>query len=109
MPDTTSSSAEQIRAQHLRIVQLKAAQLKADYWFQVRRLTWHCLLAWFCPTFLLIFFARELSTLRLFGWPMSFYMAAQGLIIMYVLIVAYYVIAMREYDKILKGVQADGA
>ena len=83
-------------------------QARAYYWQQVKRLTIHCLLAWFCPTFLLIFFARELSSINVFGWPLSFYMAAQGLILLYVAIVAYYVIAMREYDKILKGETADG-
>ena len=79
------------------------AEIRALYWQRVKRLTAQCLAAWFFPTFLVIFFARELATVTVLGWPLSFYMAAQGLTLSYVLIVAYYAIAMHEFDKILKG------
>ncbi|MFD2273578.1 DUF4212 domain-containing protein [Undibacterium arcticum] len=46
-----------------------------------------------------IFFARQLATLQLFGWPVSFYMAAQGAVLVYVLIVAFYAWRMQRLDR----------
>jgi putative solute:sodium symporter small subunit len=80
----------------------------AAYWQHTRRLTVWLLLAWFLVTFGIIFFARELSSVTLFGWPFSFYMAAQGTVLIYVMIVAVYAWRMRCYDKILKGYDAHG-
>lgn len=53
-------------------------------------------------TFSIIFFARELSTVSFFGWPFSFYMAAQGLTLLYVVIVFVYAKRMHYLDKMLK-------
>ena len=78
------------------------------YWRRVRRLTGMLVVTWFLLTFGLIFFARELSHITLFGWPFSFYMAAQGLTLTYLLIVAIYVIRMHFLDKSLKDCASDG-
>ncbi|HVL75702.1 MAG TPA: sodium/substrate symporter small subunit [Noviherbaspirillum sp.] len=72
------------------------------YWRAARRATAALLLAWFGVTFVTLFFARELADLRIFGWPFSFYMAAQGLILFYLLLVALYVGLMRRLDRMLK-------
>ncbi len=71
---------------------------RAAHWQRVRRLTAWLLLAWFAVTFGVIFFARELSAITLFGWPLSFYMAAQGTILIYLVIVAVYAWRMRRLD-----------
>lgn len=68
------------------------------YWRSARRLTSGLLLAWFTVTFGTLFFARELFELKLFGWPFSFYMAAQGLTLFYLLLVGVYVVLMRRFD-----------
>ncbi|QDZ28778.1 DUF4212 domain-containing protein [Noviherbaspirillum sp. UKPF54] len=73
------------------------------YWRQVRRLTAVLLASWFLLTFVVIFFARELSGVTLFGWPLPFYMAAQGLTLLYLAIVAIYMIRMRRLDRQLKS------
>jgi putative solute:sodium symporter small subunit len=86
-----------------------AAIARVIYWRRTRRLT-ACLLAvWFLVTFGVIFFARELSGITLFGWPVSFYMAAQGTILVYVIIVGVYAWRMRQLDKILSGDDTHGA
>ena len=82
---------------------------RALYWRRVRRLTLQLLATWFLVTFGVIYFARELSAFTLFGWPFSFYMAAQGVVIIYVLIIAAYVRCMQHLDKILKGDGNHGA
>ncbi|MFC5476393.1 DUF4212 domain-containing protein [Paraherbaspirillum soli] len=70
-----------------------------SHWQRTRRLTLALLLTWLLTTFGVIFFARELATLTLFGWPLSFYMAAQGLALIYLLIVAVYTWQMRKIDQ----------
>lgn len=79
------------------------------YWRRVHLLTATLLLAWFLLTFGVVFFARELSGFTLFGWPFSFYMAAQGLILLYLAIIALYVKRMRRLDRIMKGTAIDAA
>lgn len=71
-------------------------------WSKVRGLTIGLLLSWFSVTAAVLFFARELTDITLFGWPFSFYMAAQGLTLFYLLLVAVYVIAMRHLDRMVE-------
>jgi putative solute:sodium symporter small subunit len=75
----------------------------STHWDSTKRLTRKLLLAWFFTTFLTIFFARELSNVTLFGWSLSFYMAAQGAPLIYVMIVAVYAWRMRRLDKKFKN------
>jgi putative solute:sodium symporter small subunit len=77
--------------------------LRASYWQRTRRLTAFLLLTWFGATFCAVFFARELATLTLFGWPLSFYLAAQGISLLYLLILAIYALRMRRYDAQLRA------
>lgn len=73
------------------------------YWRRVRSFTFTLIALWFLMTFGIIFFARELAEITVFGWPLSFYMAAQGLTLLYVIIVAVYAQGMRRLDKTLKS------
>ncbi|HYC41634.1 MAG TPA: DUF4212 domain-containing protein [Noviherbaspirillum sp.] len=77
------------------------------YWSKVRQFTWMLIALWFSSTFGIIYFARELADFTVFGWPFSFYMAAQGLTLLYLAILAAYVIHMRKLDKLLKSETAD--
>lgn len=70
-----------------------------EYWRKNLRLTSVLLAIWFVVTFVMAFFARELATINFFGWPFSFYMAAQGSLIVYVVIIWYYAKAMRKLDE----------
>ena len=64
------------------------------YWRRTKRLTSILLLCWLGLTFGCLFFARELADITCFGWPLSFYMAAQGLTLSYVLLLAVYSLGM---------------
>jgi len=77
------------------------------YWSKVRQLTFVLVALWFSSTFGIIFYARELTYFTVFGWPFSFYMAAQGLTLLYLGILAVYVMRMRRLDKLLKSETAD--
>lgn len=71
--------------------------LQQRYWAQTRRLTAVLLLIWFAVTFVGAFFARELR-FSFLGWPFSFYMAAQGSLLVYLLIVFLYARLQRARD-----------
>lgn len=72
---------------------------RARHWRRTRRLTLVLLAVWSCATFLTVFFARELSGMVIFGWPLSFYLAAQGTILGYLAITGIYALCMRRIDK----------
>jgi putative solute:sodium symporter small subunit len=69
------------------------------YWQKNLRLTATLLAIWFVVTFVMAYFARELSSITFFGWPLSFYMAAQGSLIIYVIIIAVYARTMNRLDQ----------
>ncbi|MBX3659105.1 MAG: DUF4212 domain-containing protein [Ramlibacter sp.] len=56
------------------------------------------LAVWFAVTFVVIYFARDIE-FRFFGWPFSFWMGAQGALIVYVLIIWYYARFMNRLDR----------
>lgn len=74
----------------------------AVYWRRTKRLTLSLLGIWFLVTFVAIFFARQLDRVTLFGWPLSFYMAAQGVMLLYLLIVVIYAVLMRRAERQLQ-------
>jgi putative solute:sodium symporter small subunit len=69
------------------------------YWQKNLRLTATLLAIWFVVTFVMAYFARDLSSITFFGWPLSFYMAAQGSLIVYVVIIAVYARTMNRLDQ----------
>ncbi|NJD89097.1 MAG: DUF4212 domain-containing protein [Betaproteobacteria bacterium] len=77
---------------------MQLTQTHIDYWQKNLRLTAVLLAIWFVATFVLAWYAIPLAEFKMFGWPFSFYMAAQGSLIIYVLIIGYYAIAMRKSD-----------
>lgn len=76
---------------------MQLTQKHQEYWRKNLNLTLVLLVIWFVATFVMAFFARELS-FNFFGWPFSFYMAAQGSLIIYILIIWYYARAMKKLD-----------
>jgi putative solute:sodium symporter small subunit len=78
------------------------------YWRSTRRFTLLLLALWFFVTFTVIFFARPLSQLDFFGWSFSYYMAAQGTIFIYVIIVGLYAWRMARLDKRLEKENGNG-
>jgi putative solute:sodium symporter small subunit len=69
-----------------------------EYWNRNLRLTAVLLAIWFIVTFVVAYFARDLS-FGFFGWPFSFWMAAQGALIVYMLIIWYYAHRMNQLDQ----------
>ena len=69
-----------------------------QYWNRNLKITAVLLAIWFLVTFVMGYFAIPLAEINFFGWPLSFYMAAQGSLIIYVAILYYYAKKMRRLD-----------
>ena len=69
-----------------------------QYWNRNLKITAVLLFIWFLVTFVMGYFAIPLAEINFFGWPLSFYMAAQGSLIIYVVILYYYAKKMRQLD-----------
>ena len=78
---------------------MSPTQKHKEYWQRNLRMTTFLFAVWFVVTFVVSFFARELSGLTIFGFPLGFYMGAQGALVIYVLIVWYYARYMNALDK----------
>jgi len=77
---------------------MQTTEKHREYWRRNLRLTAVLLFIWFVVTYVMAYFAIPLSEFNFFGWPLAFYMAAQGSLIIYVLIIWYYARAMRRMD-----------
>jgi putative solute:sodium symporter small subunit len=75
-----------------------------EYWHRNLAITAILLLIWFVVTFVMGYFAIPLAQITFFGWPLSFYMAAQGSLIVYVVLIWVYARYMNKLD-IEYGVQ----
>lgn len=84
-----------------------SADRREDYWRRTLALTGVLLGIWFVVTYVVSFFAVSLNEIKLFGFPLGFYMAAQGSLIVYVLIIGYYAHVMNRRD-VEYGVHEDG-
>jgi putative solute:sodium symporter small subunit len=73
---------------------------KQRHWQKVRSMTAALLVLWILTTFCAVFFARELAGLSVFGWPLSFYLAAQGASLVYLAIIGGYAWRMRRLDRL---------
>ena len=74
-------------------------------WRRCLRVTALLMFIGFVVTFGVSFFARELS-FSVFGWPLSFWMASQGALVVYLALVGVYARLMNRLD-IRYGVAED--
>jgi putative solute:sodium symporter small subunit len=70
-----------------------------EYWQRNLNLTMVLLAIWFVVTFVMAYFARPLAQINVAGFPFSFYMAAQGSLIIYIVIIAVYARKMGKLDE----------
>ena len=74
-------------------------QKQNEYWRRNLRMTGFLLIIWFVVTFVVSYFARELSVVKILGFPLGFYMGAQGALVIYVAIIGYYAWYMNALDQ----------
>lgn len=70
-----------------------------EYWRKNLRITAILLAIWFVVTYVAAFFAPQLNQFKFLGFPFGFYMAAQGALIIYVIVIFFYASYMNRLDR----------
>ena len=71
-----------------------------EYWHKNLVITAILMVVWFIVTFVEGWYARELNSISFLGFPLGFYMSAQGSLIIYVVIIFIYARYMNNLDKV---------
>jgi len=69
------------------------------YWQRTSRLMWIIMALWLFFSFVIPAFAVQLNQIKIFGFPLGFYMAAQGSLISYVVLCFWNASAQNKIDK----------
>ena len=77
---------------------MKLTEAQERYWQKNLRITAILMAIWFVVTFVVGFFARELN-FTFFGWPFSFWVGAQGALVVYVVIIGFSARYMNRLDQ----------
>lgn len=77
---------------------MQLTENQRHYWRKNLQITGFLLAIWFFVTFVVIYFARDLN-FTFFGWPFSVWVAGQGALIVYVLIIWAYQVYMGKLDR----------
>lgn len=73
-------------------------KLTDAYWEKTRRLTLTLLIIWVLVTFALSWFSSWLNQWQFLSFPLGFYMAAQGSLLLYLLLIWIYNRRMHQLD-----------
>ena len=76
------------------------------YWSKTSRLMWTIFALWIVFSFVIPLFANQLNAIKFLGFPLGFYMAAQGSLIAFVVLCVWNAIAQNKIDEEF-GVQED--
>jgi putative solute:sodium symporter small subunit len=76
------------------------------YWRKTSSLMWTVLAVWFVAGFLVHIFAPALNPIHILGFPIGFYMAAQGSLIIFVVGLFWFAKRQNQIDEEF-GVQED--
>ena len=69
------------------------------YWRKTLSITAILLAVWFAATFGVVYWADDLNRITFLGFPLGFYMAGQGSLIIYVVVVWVYARYMDRLDR----------
>ena len=78
---------------------MQLSQSHHEYWRKNLFITAILLGIWFVATFVVGWYARELNNITFLGFPLGFYMSAQGSLVIYVVIIGVYARYMAKLDK----------
>ena len=70
-----------------------------EYWHKNLVITAILMVVWFIATFVEGWYARDLNNITFFGFPLGFYMSAQGSLAIYVILIGVYAWYMNRLDK----------
>ncbi len=74
-------------------------EARAAHWAKTRNLTIVTLVIWFIFSFVVHWFANDLNGSTFLGFPLGYYMAAQGSLFVFVLQIFYLAYAQNKIDE----------
>lgn len=72
---------------------------KEAYWRRTSTLMWIIMFLWFLASFVVHMFATSLNQTVIIGFPLGFYMAAQGSLIIFVVLCFWNAFAQNKIDE----------
>jgi putative solute:sodium symporter small subunit len=78
---------------------------RSVFWARTKTLTGVLLAVWLGINLLVPWFARDLNAVQAFGFPLGYWLAAEGALLVYLLIIVIYVVAM---DRLEAGCLDEG-
>jgi putative solute:sodium symporter small subunit len=70
-----------------------------EHWRRTRSLMWLTLAIWFFFSFVVHFFVIPLNNIVIMGFPLGFYMAAQGSLIAFVILIFWFANRQNQIDE----------
>ena len=80
----------------------------AEHWSRTRRLMFTTLGIWFVFSYLVHWFADALNNSGFLGFPLGFYMAAQGSLVVFVVLLFWFARAQNKIDEEFGVQERDG-
>jgi putative solute:sodium symporter small subunit len=77
-----------------------------SYWRENKALMYLIMLIWFIVSYVAAVFASALNNISIIGFPLGYYMGAQGSIVTFVVLNYYYSMKMNQLDQ-KYGLQED--
>ena len=74
-------------------------EVRAAHWAKTKNLTLTVLVIWFIFSIGVFWFADALNTISFLGFPLGFYMAAQGSLIIFVVLIFYLAYRQNKIDE----------
>ena len=74
-------------------------EVREGHWAKTKSLTFVVLFIWFIFSFVVHWFADALNSMSFLGFPLGFYMAAQGSLIAFVVLIFYLNYAQNKIDE----------
>jgi len=75
------------------------SQAEDRYWQRTSTLMWTMFVLWLIFSFGVHFFVKQLNTIVIGGFPLGFYMAAQGSLIVFVVMLFWFARAQDKIDR----------
>lgn len=69
------------------------------HWAKTKSLMWTCLIIWFIFSFGVHFFVDALNQIIILGFPLGYYMAAQGSLIIFVILIFWFAKRQNSIDE----------
>lgn len=82
---------------------------KQAFWGRTKRLTLALGALWLAVNLAVPWFARELNSWQAFGFPLGYWLAAEGALLVYLAIIVVYALAMDRFEAAYLAAQREAA